>query len=283
MSAKIKKLNNTSKEIYNEKDKIKELERCITDLQKLKIEITKLEKLRLDTSTLIKKEIKEADDKQNEITFENVNNIFSYVISINDVIQKLYNDFIVKYNNNEIIKNAQLQISEKENKFYSRENEIYEKREQRKQNILEEIKKLRKPITIIFILIQILLLVILVPISVYLFGGKKLDLVFFCLNAIGFIGYIILVCRQFNQYNQVIERINESFNKNEKYFSTGKLIRNIIFACFFFVLAQLCFLVMKYPDIIIKIFLYSLLILFVLLILFSVTIFFIGKSIKNKS
>jgi hypothetical protein len=247
MSATIKNIKNNSEAIYNEEDKIKELEKYVDDLQKLKQKIKDVENSRNETSKFIEREVKDADDKQNEITFHSVNNIFSDVSSKDAVIRKRYNEFIDKYND-EIIMNVQPRFTESKSRFYNKEKEIKAERERIKKKISEERKNLKKPITKIYVWIQIILLITFFVIYIPLFSANKLEFVFFCLNAMGFIGYIILSSKQFIKYNKIVETINEGSNKKEKYRSTAKLIGNIIWACIFFVSVQFCFLIMKYID-----------------------------------
>ena len=245
MSAKIINIKNSSEAIFKEEDKIKELERLVDDLITLKQKIREVDSSRVDTSKFIEKEVKDADDKQNEITFYNVNDIFNEVSAKDAVIRKRYNAFIDLYNN-EIFKNVQPRYTETKSQFFNKEKEINEERERIQKKISDERKKLhkylRKPVTGIFIWIQIFLLITFLVVDKQLFSDNKLGFVFFCLNAVGFIRYIILVSRQFSKYNQAVETINESSNKKEKYRSASKLIGNIIWACIFFVLVQFRFL-----------------------------------------
>jgi len=282
MSSVIKTLKSSSEAIYEEEDKLKVLEQQIADLQKLKQKIKEVESFRDETQKNIAKEVKNADNKQEEITFDNVQAILNEVTAKEGEINKLFNEFIGKYNN-EIIKVVQEGFRNAKSKFYNTEREINAERERVKKKISEartNLKKYTKPITKRFVWIQILLLITFVVIYIPLFTDKKLEFVFFCLNAVGFIGYVIYVSWQFNKYNQVVETINESPNKKEEYRSPAKLIGNIIWACIFFVLVQFCFLVYKYIDFSTGTFSFPSLSMMIIIIF--VAIFLISRN-KNKN
>jgi len=239
MTVKIKNIKNTSEVIYKEDDKIKELEGYIANLQKLKQMVKEVESSCLDTSTVIAKEVKNADDKQNEITFDNVNDIFNEVSSKDAVIRKRYKEFIDKYNNEIITKKVQAQVTESNSRFYNKENEINAVRER----IKKRISHLNKPITRNFVLVQAALLFafffIYVPITPSTISPEKSSVVFFGLNSIGLICYIYFVIKQFNEYNQEQFKIRAE-KRNYRY--KKNLIWSIIFSCLSFAFLQLILL-----------------------------------------
>ena len=250
MSSATKTLKSSSEAIYKEEDKLKVLEQQVADLQKLKQEIKEIENSRNETKKNIAKEIKNADDKQEEITFDNVQTILNEVTAKEGVINKLLADFTNKYNK-EIKTDVQEGFRNVKSKFYNTEREIIKNREDVNDKSQNKQKKLKKDlekqsfsITGSFIGLQIgIFLVFLFVRNVI--EISNVEFVFFSLNTIGFVLYIILVSRQFNKYNQVVETINENSDKKEKYHFSSRLIKNIIWASIFFVSLQF-FVLIKY-------------------------------------
>jgi len=215
MSVKIRNIKNTSKAIYKEDDKIKELDRYIADLQKLETKIREVESSRLDTSSFIAKEVKNADDKQKEITSDNVIDIFNDVNSKDAVIWKRYKEFIDKYNNEKTVKT---QLTELKSRFSNKEKEINAGREKisgEGEILNDHLRKYHKPITRRFIGFQLILLIIINLYSpVFPNLIKQYFSIFFYLNMVGFVIYIVLVCRQFEKFNKSIE--SKRMISNEK-------------------------------------------------------------------
>lgn len=246
MSAIIKNLTGSSETIYKEDDKIKELGKEVTELQKLNPKIKQVDSSRTDTKNIIAKEVKNADDKQEEITFDNVNEIYNYVDSQNAVIQKCFNEFLGNYNN-EIKKNVQQSFNDSRSEFYNKEKEIKDEREKVKKRLADEkeslkeslnknLKKYAKPITGRFIFFQIGLLITAVIILAKE-SNEKFQIIVY-VNAFIFLLYIILVSRQFAKYNEAVENKMRITNDKIKYRSKTKLIVKIIWACIFFIIVQ---------------------------------------------
>ena len=237
MSSAIKTLKSSSEAIYKEEDNLKVLGQQVADLQKLRRKIEEVKSSCNETQKNIAKEVENAEQK--EITLDNVQVILNEVTTKEGVINKLFNEFIGKYNN-EIIKVVQDGFRNAKSRFYNTESEINAEREQIKDKISKEKKQLTKPITRNFVLSQVGLLIVFffiyVPfISQSTANLEKSALKFFCLNSIGLVCYIYLVIKQFNKYNQMQF---ELLKEKEDYRSDGNLISSIIFACISFAFFQ---------------------------------------------
>ena len=233
MSSAIKTLKSSSKAIYKEDDKFEVLEQQVADLQKLKKKIKEVESFRDETQKNIAKEVKNADNKQEEITFDNVQAILNEVTAKEGVINKLFNEFIGKYNN-EIIKVVQDGFRNAKSRFYNTEREINAEREQVKKKISEARKNLNKytkPITKWFVRLQI---------GLFLLNFLlHWECIYFSLNLTFFIWYIIGVSRQFNKYNQAVFALKDISTEKVKYHSKAKFIWSITWVALFFVSVQI--------------------------------------------
>jgi len=221
MSSILKTLKNSTEAIYKESHKLKVLEQQVADLQKLKRKIKEVESSCNETKKNIAKEVKNADDKQEEITFDNVQAILNEVNDKEKIINKLFADFTNKYNK-EIKTDVQEGFRNAKSKFYNTEREITTNRETLKNRakvLNTEINQQNKPITARFIIIQIILLLLGSIIFLISNSGltvpdwfSKIVSIIFYLNIILLILYIIFVCKQFRNYNS---KVAESYNYDD--------------------------------------------------------------------
>ena len=261
IGTRINKVESSSNPIYKEQSKKQELNKIFNEIKNLKQKIEGLVRLCADTKKFIENKVDNAKNTHNSINEDIIEKQLDDIETIQDDVAKKYREFFSKYDN-EYIKDGQDLLGKLTGcwskdkltgEFYKKEKDIYDARKAKEEEIGKETKRLQnernkhtKHLTKWFVWIQILLGVAFFAIYNPLFGSKKLELAFFCLNAVCFILYVVFVSIQFNKYNQSTKALNDFANKSEKYRSTTKLMSSIILACIFFMLLQSSFLIKYY-------------------------------------
>jgi hypothetical protein len=223
MEKKTMQKKNETDSKYNEETKIKELDGFLEKLKKLSAESETIQESYIRTNSLIDEVVRDAENKESEVTIDNVNEVLSYVSSKDTVIKKYYDDFITEYNG-KYKKDGTLkfQFNSLTSEFDKKIEEIDKDRETVGSKLEKNLRKYDKPLTMLFIWLQISLLVFH-----FLFHWGWVG---FYSNIVLFIVYVLGESYQFNKYNLAVkEMMIHNSNKTKEIRKRQILLHLIIF------------------------------------------------------